>query len=137
MKYKILAIIDQTDCWESFLYKKLDGSYTLPRNFREYIKKCLDLPNGLKVGMNVEILNKVALDTMLPGRIKNSTGGRLHIDYVCPPAESKVFLHYFNFIPAYNIHYIFITIFFNNIGRRRQLLLLPLSFSCPSPGRLV
>ncbi|CAD5120574.1 DgyrCDS9139 [Dimorphilus gyrociliatus] len=83
------SIIDKTDCWESFLFKRLDGAYTIPRNFRDSIKRCLELPNGLKVGMNVEILNKVALDTMLPGRIKSSTGGRLHIDYICPPAESK------------------------------------------------
>lgn len=82
----LAEIQDRYGDWKSFLVKRLTGSVTLPNNFHSSLHAQLsDCP--LKVGMFVEVVDKMCLAATRVATIQQMTGTRVKVQYVGAPVS--------------------------------------------------
>ena len=65
--------------WKSFLIKRLTGSSTIPENFHEQLKDCLQ--SRFTAGKVLELVDKKRISAVRVARVDKIVGGRLHITY--------------------------------------------------------
>ncbi|XP_070197617.1 MBT domain-containing protein 1-like isoform X1 [Littorina saxatilis] len=71
--------------WKEFLVKRLTGSRTLPGDFHQVFQQCSN-NHKLRVGMKLEVVNKMCVSAMRVAIICDIIGGRLRLNY----SDSKV-----------------------------------------------
>ncbi|CAG5115770.1 unnamed protein product, partial [Candidula unifasciata] len=75
------SIKDKYSDWKEFLIKRLTGTRTIPPNFHAKMTEWLD-GHKLKLGMQLEVVNKMCVSAMRVAVIKEVIGGRLRLNYL-------------------------------------------------------
>lgn len=73
------AIAEKCSDWKAVLVKRLTGSRTLPVNFAEQLKECLN--SRFKPGMRLECVDKRRISAVRIATIDKIVGCRLHLTY--------------------------------------------------------
>lgn len=76
--------------WKEFLVKRLTGARTLPDDFNQVFQEHSNI-HRLKVGMKIEVVDKLCVSAMRVANINEIIGGRLRLTYVDSQDEGDDF----------------------------------------------
>lgn len=76
--------------WKEFLVKRLTGARTLPGNFNSLFHEYTE-SHHLKIGMKIEVVDKMCVSAMRVAIICEIVGGRLRLSYVDSKDEADEF----------------------------------------------